>query len=233
MNGNEPAVVERVGDAEQAEPTSSRPRPWLPAVVLLLAFGSIAAVVAVMGSLVWNLRREARLRGPIVVQPIAPASTEPRPLPDFSLIDQHGNPVTLADLKGKIWVADFFFTSCPAQCPMITSRLAELQKVLPEGADVKLVSITVDPERDSPEVLSEYAERFGAQDDRWLFLTGEKAAIIQLAREGFLLPAGENPNDHTLRLALVDRDGMIRGYFQSLDDKSLDELKQQIKLLAR
>ncbi len=155
-----------------------------------------------------------------------------RTVPDFSLVDQQGRAVTRDDLKGQVWVADFFFTHCPAQCPMMTERMAKLQRVLPQGAPVKLVSITVDPEQDSPEVLAEYAKKYGAEEGRWIFLTGDKQAIIRLANEGFLLPAGDNPNDHSLRLTLVDRSGRIRGYYDSSDDRSVAELQRRLKELA-
>jgi protein SCO1/2 len=155
----------------------------------------------------------------------------PRPLPDFSLVDHTGKPVRLADLNGHVWVADFFFTSCPGKCPMVSMRMAELQKAIPADAAVKLVSITVDPDRDSPEVLGEYAKQFGAQDGRWLFLTGDKQAIMKLSNEGFLLRATNDPNDHSMKLTLVDAAGQIRGYFDGGDEASVTHLRREIREL--
>jgi protein SCO1/2 len=112
-------------------------------------------------------------------------------VPDFSLIQQNGQTLTLADLKGKVWVADFIYTSCPDTCPLQTAQMTKLQKDLSEEKDVRFVSITVDPERDTPEVLAEYAKRYGADTEKWFFLTGEKESIYRLAKEGFHLTAME------------------------------------------
>jgi cytochrome oxidase Cu insertion factor (SCO1/SenC/PrrC family) len=113
-----------------------------------------------------------------------------RPLaevPDFVLRERSGQPVTKADLLGKVWIVNFIFTQCVEECPLATSRMARLQEAFTAEADVRLVSITVDPEHDTPEVLREYAKSFGAHPQRWLFLTGEKERIYRLAREGFRL----------------------------------------------
>jgi protein SCO1/2 len=152
-------------------------------------------------------------------------------LPDFSLIDQDGAPVTLGDLKGHVWVANFFITSCPVQCPMMNMKLRQIHRALPERAAARLVSITVDPDRDSPEVLADYAATFRARDRRWMFLTGDKQAIIRLARDGFKLPATDDPNVHSLRLALVDQDGRVRGYFDSTSDESISDLQNKMNAL--
>ena len=201
-------------------------------LVLLAALFCIVAGVSV--AVTWKIR-SIRSRRPIATPVVTPASpdNEPTYVPDFSLIDKNGKPVTLADLKGQVWVANFFFTSCPAQCPAMNMRMGQIQRALPDGAAAKLVSITVDPDNDSPEVLADYAKTFHAKDDRWLFLTGDKQAIIRLAKEGFKLPAGENPNDHSLRLALVDRDGRIRGYFNSTDEQSVAQLQEQLMALLK
>jgi cytochrome oxidase Cu insertion factor (SCO1/SenC/PrrC family) len=108
-------------------------------------------------------------------------------VPDFALTDQRGRPVRRADLQGKVWIASFIFTNCPEECPMMTAEMAQFQSDLALVADFRLVSISVDPERDTPPVLSQYADRFNADPERWLFLTGDKRAIYRLAREGFRL----------------------------------------------
>jgi protein SCO1/2 len=140
-------------------------------------------------------------------------------LPSFQLTNQNGQSFGSAQLAGKIWIADFIFTSCPGPCPMISSRMSELQKPLRES-DVHLVSISVDPEKDTPEVLRGYAEKLKAQPGRWDFLTGSKATIYDLSRNGFKLAADENGGQgvpvHSTRFVLVDRHGEIRGYYDAL-----------------
>jgi cytochrome oxidase Cu insertion factor (SCO1/SenC/PrrC family) len=108
-------------------------------------------------------------------------------VPDFALTNQHGQLVRRADLEGKIWIVSLIFTNCPEECPLMTAEMARLQSDLADMADVRLVSISVDPERDTPPILAQYADRFDADPQRWYFLTGDKRAIYRLAREGFRL----------------------------------------------
>jgi protein SCO1 len=143
-------------------------------------------------------------------------------LPDFSLTDQSGQAVGLADLKGKVWVADFIYTTCPGPCPILTSRLGELQKAVGGEAGVRFVSLSTDPDNDTPEVLKAYAERFKA-GPHWLFLTGKKEAIYSLALAGFKLPiapatAGGEAIVHSTRLVLVDKTGVVRGFYDGVGD---------------
>jgi protein SCO1/2 len=163
-------------------------------------------------------------------------------LPDFSLIERSGQPFGLNDLRGRIWVADFIFTNCAGTCPIMTTALTEIQQMaLAEKLDdVKLVSITVDPERDSLEVLRRFAEGYGALKDRWYFLTGDGAAIQHLANKGFLLSAAastggsaEEPIIHSNRFVLVDRQGRIRGYYDGTDAESVKQLLKDLKKLYR
>lgn len=113
-------------------------------------------------------------------------------LPDFSLTDKHNKTITRADLVGKVWVANFIYTHCTDTCPLQSARMADLQKQFP-SPDLRFVSISVDPKRDTPAVLTAYARRFGA-DDRWWFLTGQKTPIYHLVRDGFHLSV-EDPSD--------------------------------------
>ena len=141
-------------------------------------------------------------------------------VPAFQLTNQDGQPFGTDQLNGKIWIVDFIFSTCPGPCPMISSRMAELQKPL-EETDVRLISITVDPEKDTPEVLRGYADKLEAQPGRWDFLTGPKATIYDLSRSGFKLPVEESGDQpgvpvHTTRAVLVDRRGTIRGYYDVL-----------------
>jgi cytochrome oxidase Cu insertion factor (SCO1/SenC/PrrC family) len=118
-------------------------------------------------------------------------------VPDFALIERSGQPVTRADLLGKVWIASVIFTRCVDECPVVSNHMARLQEALAAEPDVRLVSITVDPTYDTPEVLTRYARSFAAQPQRWFFLTGDKASIYRLVREGF-------------RLGLVDPDEPVQ-----------------------
>src|SRR5262245_36368943 len=108
-------------------------------------------------------------------------------IPAFALVERSGQSVTRADLLGKVWIASVIFTRCVEECPLVSSHMAQLQNVFAAEPDVRLVSITVDPAYDTPEVLTRYAQRFAAQPRRWFFLTGDKVAIYRLVREGFRL----------------------------------------------
>ncbi|MFY9225506.1 MAG: SCO family protein [Blastocatellia bacterium] len=130
---------------------------------------------------------------------------------EFSLTNQSGKTITTTDLKGKIWVADFFFTSCQGVCPVMTARMSKLDKTL-GNKGLHLLSISVDPATDTPEKLTEYAKNFEAKDN-WQFLTGEKAKIIDLSVKGFRLSLGEDPMSHSQRLVLIDGRSHIRGYY--------------------
>jgi cytochrome oxidase Cu insertion factor (SCO1/SenC/PrrC family) len=108
-------------------------------------------------------------------------------VPEFALTERSGRRVTRADLQGLVWVANFFYTTCPDTCPLQSAKMARLQQDLADDRAIRLVSISVEPEHDTPEVLQDYAQRFGADPERWLFLTGDKTAIYRLAQEGFRL----------------------------------------------
>src|SRR5437870_5729932 len=108
-------------------------------------------------------------------------------IPDFALIERSGQSVTRADLLGKVWIASIIFTRCVEECPLVSNHMARLQATFATEPDIRLVSITVDPAYDTPEVLTRYAQSFAAQPQRWLFLTGDKAMIYRLVREGFRL----------------------------------------------
>ena len=118
-------------------------------------------------------------------------------VPDFVLIECSGPSVTKTDLLGKVWIASVIFTRCADECPLVSSHMARLQDAFAAEPDVRLVSITVDPAYDTPEVLTHYAQSFAAQPQRWLFLTGDKAMIYRLVREGF-------------RLGLLDPQGSVQ-----------------------
>ena len=158
-------------------------------------------------------------------------------VPAFQLINQNGQPFGSAQLVGKIWIADFIYTTCPGPCPMISSRMSELQKPL-EKSDVHLVSFSVDPEKDTPEVLRSYAERLQAEPGRWDFLTGPKPAIYKLSHDGFKLAVSDGSDAqgipvHSTRMALVDRHGQIRGYYDATETDAITKLVADTTHLLR
>lgn len=158
-------------------------------------------------------------------------------VPPFELINQAGKSFGSADLAGKVWIADFIYTTCPGPCPMISSRMGEMQRPL-EKTDVHFVSITVDPEKDTPAMLHRYAENLHAQAGRWDFLTGPKSQVYQLIVAGFKLPAAEHDGDqgqplHSTRMVLVDRRGQIRGYYDAIAPDTTTRLIADANRLAR
>jgi protein SCO1/2 len=161
------------------------------------------------------------------------------PVPDFSLAERNGKTVTLADLRGKLWIADFIYTSCTDTCPLQSAEMAKLQERWGSQPDLKLVSFSVDPERDTPQALARYAERFRADADRWLFLTGDKEQLSRLIQEGFHLgatpalksAAGEDVILHSPRFVLVDKSAQIRAYYDSRDAEALRRLNKDLMSL--
>ena len=138
----------------------------------------------------------------------------------FKFVDMTGTPFDSESLNGKVWIASFVFTRCTGPCPAVTASMARLQEELKETSDLKLITFTVDPERDDPAELTRYAANFRADPKRWTFLTGSEKEIHKLMKEGFKLgieraktPVKGQEFDHSTRLVLVDRDGTIRGYF--------------------
>lgn len=161
-------------------------------------------------------------------------------LPHFELVERDGSTVTLSELAGRPWVADFVFTRCQVVCPYLTGRMAELRRRLPDGSRVASVSISVDPEHDTPEVLRAYAEGKGISGRDWLFLTGERDAVRGLIRDGFLLAVEDTPENvampvaHSSRFALVDGAGRIRGYYSPLEQEGeLERLLADATALER
>ncbi len=152
---------------------------------------------------------------------------------DFELTAATGQPFRADRLAGKVWVADFIFTSCAGICPVMTGEMAELHRAF-EGEDrVEFVSISVDPETDTPEVLAEYGERYGADPERWHFLTGDIDYIHPLATQTFKIGSLDDLLIHSSRFVLVDGAGAIRGYYIGTDTEDVARLAGDIaELLA-
>lgn len=160
-------------------------------------------------------------------------------LRDFTLTNQFGAAVSLQTFHGQVWVADIIFTRCAGPCPIMTRHLSELQAALPANSAVKLVSLTTDPDFDSPKVLKSYGEQFGARPERWMFLTGAKDQIARLAIHGLKLTAVEKqPQEretevdlfiHSTIFVVVDKQGRLRGAFETTGpDVDARKAKQQI-----
>jgi protein SCO1/2/putative membrane protein len=162
------------------------------------------------------------------------------PLSEFQLVERSGRRVTRADLADRVCVASFIFTRCPLSCPRITAVMKGLEGRL-AATDVLLLSFSVDPEHDTPAVLSEFARKYGASPERWWFLTGPKSSIYELVREGFKLALEQMPAQdrdsgteaisHSDRLALVDHANVV-GLFDSTDSGAMDALASQARLRA-
>jgi protein SCO1/2 len=154
-------------------------------------------------------------------------------VPAFVLTSQTGAAFDSKSLDGKIWVADFFFTTCMGPCPRMSAQMHWVQKQIADLPDVKLVSFTVDPQHDTPPVLAAYAQRFRAEPGRWALLTGSTATLDALDRNAFKMGNVDGSFAHSTLFALVDRRGFIRGYYHTEEGESLDALIAAIRRLGR
>lgn len=152
-------------------------------------------------------------------------------VPEFSLTDQTGAVFSsAADLTGKVWVADFFFTTCPGPCPRMSSQMHQVQIAL-ASKGIRLVSMTVDPEHDTPPVLADYSRHFEAQPGVWFFLTGSRGALNHLDKDVFKLGEVDGSLDHSTRFVLVDRKSQVRGYYLTSEPDAIDRLIADAKSL--
>jgi cytochrome oxidase Cu insertion factor (SCO1/SenC/PrrC family) len=202
---------------------------------------TVIAMVSMVASGMWNpLPGRDRPKPPPATLPAAPPPLpieQQRPLgqvPEFTLIDQDGKPFTDQTLKGRVWVAEFVFTRCAGPCPMMMERMAQVQKAV-AGTDVHLVSFTVDPTHDTPEVLREYAKTYGADPKQWTLATGKPEEIEALSRA--MLSAIRMSHDreqimHSERFFLVDGAGNIRGPYTGTDDDGWRALSADARRLA-
>jgi len=156
-------------------------------------------------------------------------------IPDFSLINQQGQPVTQEQFNGKIYVADFFFATCPDICKAMSSQLVRVQEAFRNEPQVQIASFTVNPEYDTPEVLKEYGERYNANPQKWSFLTGDREQIYSLAKTGFYLPVQQVPGQqefiHSEKFMLVDKERRVRGIYDGTNAADVDRLILEIKVL--
>ncbi len=197
---------------------------WLTLAVALLGIGIYALN---------DWLRSQQISEPTRILPVIGKS------PDFQLTNHEGKPFGTADLRGKIWVMDLIFTHCAGTCPMLTAEMAGLQKALRKAPDVHLVSISVDPNNDTPEVLAEYARKYNADTKNWHFLTGKVSTIYTVAKDGFKMTVDSvsddvmNPIVHSERFALVDKQGNIRAFYNALEPETQAKLLTDIGDLLR
>lgn len=167
-------------------------------------------------------------------EPVRPVSIDRyREVDDFSFTNQAGETAGRADLLGKVWVANFVFTSCGAECLVLSQKMAALQQRFADRDDVAFVSFSVDPGTDSPERLDGYARRWGADREKWQFFTGDPGALDAIIKESFLLPVMRSPEEqanlassnfiHSNKLAIVDRQGVVRAYVEGLETGAVDQ----------
>lgn len=199
---------------------------------LLLASTLIVGVAAVLS--VKALREDRRQRAEAhAAQQAPPIKLR---LPDFELTASDGQPVSRKSLRGRVWIADFIFTHCAGPCPLMTRHMRALQDDLADVEPLTLVSFSVDPAHDTPQVLTEYAERHGARAGRWLFVTGSMDQIYDLAIDGFRIAVAaarkNNQIIHDTRFMLVDQDGYVRGYYDSDSEDDLRQLRRDAERMA-
>lgn len=203
----------------------------------LVLIGVLIAVVIALaaGTLISRNRAEAKRRAAMKMSEQAAewdfgdkGDLKIRPVPDFSCPSTAGRPIGLADLKGKVWVAAFVFSRCPnGMCPDICRSLQTLQqntRDIPD--DLRLVAFSVDPQHDTLEKLKEWGSNYEADFSRWYFLRGDLDEVHELAHRGFLLGSGKNAQDHSGKIALIDADGMIRGYYDGTGVDQVAEVRE-------
>lgn len=157
-------------------------------------------------------------------------------IPDFSFINQVGESIGRKEMEDKVTIVDFFFTSCPSICPVMSSEMERVQDMFRDEPNVQIMSISIDPEFDTPQILKEYADEHGATSSKWHFLSGPKLETYQLARCGFVLPTidGNGVADdfvHSDKFILIDDQGRIRGYYSGTNREDVDLLMLETKVL--
>ena len=168
------------------------------------------------------------------------------PAPKFSLKNQNGETITTDNYKGKVYLVEFFFSTCPTICPIMNQNMVKIQNHFEGRTDFGIVSVTINPENDTSEVLKKHAEHLGVKNPNWNFLTGDKKYIFDLANKGFNIYAGENKDidggfEHSGLFALIDKKGNIRCrkdnfgnpivYYDGLEETGIQALQQDIKVL--
>jgi len=177
--------------------------------------------------------------GPREVNPSDKNDTIYHSVPEFGFLNQDGKFITQDDFKDKIYIANFFFTSCPSICPKMMTELKRFRKITDEkNYDVMIISHTVDPKRDTVETLKRYAEKNAINTSKWHLVTGDKDVIYELGMDGYFLSAGEDASAdggflHSEIVVLVDKEKHIRGLYTGTETKEIDRLISDLELLIK
>ena len=171
-----------------------------------------------------------------------------RKAPKFELTNQNNKKISNADYAGKVYLVEFFFTTCPSICPVMNKNMSKIEKQFIKEKDFGIVSISINPENDTPKILKEYADKYEATSPNWNFLTGDKKYIYEIANKGFTVFVGENAKvdggfEHSGLFALIDKKGNIRCrkdengnpimYYNGLDAKGVKEITEDIKIVLK
>ncbi len=152
-------------------------------------------------------------------------------VPAFTMTDSQGHSFDSKELAGKAWVVDFIYTNCPGPCPRMTSQMHKVEEQVKSDSDVRLVSISVDPQRDTPPVLNDFARRFGGPTEQWFFLTGSPKTVHMLAYDTFHVGDLISKMDHSTKFMLVDKHGNIRGYYSSFEEDGIPAMLKDLTAL--
>lgn len=210
-------------------------------------FGALTLLLIFPICVIWFLRSfgENKFTIPVYHQNAAEMSSDlcvfpegQHHIPAFNLQNQQGKAVSEKQLNGHITVVNFFFTTCPSICPAMTEELTRVQDFYDDNAKVRLLSVSIDPEYDQPDQLAAYARLYGANGQQWDFVTGDKSAIFELVRCGFILPVQDRMEDeedilHSDRLILVDSQRRIRGYYSASEQEEVDRLITEMTILLQ
>jgi protein SCO1/2 len=191
---------------------------------------------------VWSCNiEEAKLPilGPVLVD--ENGENVPHQIPDFSFINQYGDTVSQADFENSIYIADFFFTSCPTICPVMKSQMIRVYEHFKDAPEVKILSHSIDPYHDSVAVLRDYAEALGVNDTKWQFVTGEQDAIYEIGEKSYMVTAAEDTVAadetggfiHSGAFILVDKKRQVRGLYNGTVEKDVNQLMRDIELLLK
>lgn len=202
-----------------------------------IIFLSLILILPVLWVLFWKKGEYSYQKLPVLGETSLNGDTIPFVIGDFEFTDQLGQKVTKENFKGKVYVANFFFTSCPDVCPMMNTNLSIVVDKYRQNPHVMFLSHTVDPETDSVNVLYDYARRFKTDHKQWLFVTGPKDEIYRMAQEDYRVTATTGKKDidfiHSEKLVLIDKNFRIRGYFDGLDFNEVKELMDAIRILLK
>jgi protein SCO1/2 len=152
-------------------------------------------------------------------------------VPVFTMVDSEGRSFQSRALAGKVWVADFIYTTCPAECPLMSARMSRIHKRVAGEPDVRIVSFSVDPARDTPQALKQFGARYGGATGDWIFLTGTPETVHLLAYTTFHVGDVLGKIEHSTKFILVDKRGAIRGYYSSMDAEGIPALLRDVEVL--